>query len=396
MWSIEDKNFMRMALRLAENGRGHVNPNPLVGAVIVKDGQPVAEGWHKRYGGLHAETDALASCSTDPAGATMYVTLEPCCHFGKQPPCTSAIINAGISRVVVAMKDPNPLVAGHGVEILRENGIEVCTGLLEEEARYLNRVFIKYITTRRPWVTAKYAMTLDGRIASYSGDSRWVSCAESRDLVHRMRGGHTGIAAGIGTVLADDPMLNCRAAGMRQPVRIIVDSRASMPETSAVARTAGEYPAVLAHTPDADRGRLAALEGLGVRTLECGADRTGMVDLHDMLQKLGEMQIDSVLLEGGAELDWSMVSGGLVDEFYIFIAPKIIGGRSAKGPVGGTGFSMMADAIQLEVESAVPCGEDILVHAFPGGAGWLRDNGDGRRNSARTASGKEEYRCLQE
>lgn len=363
----EDIHYMKMAVSLAGKGAGHVSPNPMVGAVIVKDGRVISRGWHKVFGGLHAETDALASCAESPAGATMYVTLEPCCHYGKQPPCTSAIINAGISRVVVGMTDPNPLVGGKGISILREHGIEVCTGLLEKEIRYQNRIFLKYITQRRPWTVLKWAMTLDGRIAAASGDSRWVSCEESRHYVHTLRGRYMGIMAGIGTVLADNPMLNCRTDGMRQPVRIIVDSHASLPEDSAIARTAGEYRTVLAHTPYAMQERLEPLHSCGIETVECAATENGMVDLDDLMSRLGAMGIDSVLVEGGAELDWSLVSAGLADEHYIFVAPKIIGGKAAKGPVGGNGFGKMSDALGLDIESVTTSGEDILIHCFPKG-----------------------------
>lgn len=363
----EDIHYMKMAVSLAGKGAGHVSPNPMVGAVIVKDDRVISRGWHKVFGGLHAETDALASCAESPAGATMYVTLEPCCHYGKQPPCTSAIIKAGISRVVVGMTDPNPLVGGKGISILREHGIEVCTGLLEKEIRYQNRIFLKYITQRRPWTVLKWAMTLDGRIAAASGDSRWVSCEESRYYVHTLRGRYMGIMAGIGTVLADNPMLNCRTDGMRQPVRIIVDSHASLPEDSAIARTAGEYRTVLAHTTDAMRERLEPLHGCGIETVECAATENGMVNLDDLMSRLGAMGIDSVLVEGGAELDWSLVSAGLADEHYIFVAPKIIGGKAAKGPVGGNGFGKMSDALGLDIESVTTSGEDILIHCFPKG-----------------------------
>ena len=287
MWNDEDRKFMKHALELAGKGFGYTSPNPMVGAVIVRDGKAIAEGWHRKYGGLHAETDALASCREDPSGATMYVTLEPCCHFGKQPPCTSSIIKAGISRVVMAMQDPNPLVSGHGAEILRAAGITVETGLCEAEAVYLNRIFIKYITTRRPWTVIKTAMTLDGRIASCTGDSRWVSCESSRQLVHRMRGQYTGILAGSGTVLADNPMLNCRMEGMKQPVRIIADSRASLPAESAIAGTAGEYCTILAHTDRAEKAALETLRGCGIRTLECASGADGKVCPEDMMEKLG-------------------------------------------------------------------------------------------------------------
>lgn len=364
MWSEEDIRYMRLALSLAERGAGHVSPNPMVGAVIVKGGRIIAEGWHKAYGCLHAETDALSSCSEDPAGATMYVTLEPCCHYGKQPPCTSAILRAGISRVVVAMTDPNPLVSGKGTGILREHGIEVRTGLLENEARYLNRIFIRYITEHRPWVVLKSAMTLDGRIAAASGDSRWVSCEASRRLVHGLRGRHAGIMAGIGTVIADDPMLNCRIDGARQPLRIIVDSDARIPLDSALVRSAREFPVLLAHTSGAGQERLDMLGRAGVGTLECAGDGSGMVDLSDLMSRLGEKGIGSVLVEGGAEINWSIIGQGLADEYYYFIAPKIIGGRTAKGPVGGSGFHRMADAACIAIESVTQTGSDWLVHGF--------------------------------
>ena len=375
MCNDEDIKYMRMALALAERGRGRVGPNPMVGAVIVRDGRVLAQGWHHVCGSLHAERDALASCSESVGGATMYVTLEPCCHHGKQPPCTDAVIAAGISRVVMAMTDPNPLVAGHGAAILREHGIEVTSGVLEAEARHLNRIFIKYITTRRPWVVLKWAMTLDGRIAAASGDSKWVSGEQSRRLVHELRGRYMGIVAGAGTVLADDPMLNCRVEGMRQPVRIIVDSKASMPADCQLVRTASEYRTVLAHTDSASVRRLEALSFRGVETLLCRCSADGMVDLGDMLGKLGAMGLDSVLVEGGGELNWSMVRDGLADEFYVFAAPKLVGGRAAKGPVGGEGFGAMADACGVRIESVRMLGEDILIHGF---------------------SSKYDIRCLQE
>lgn len=365
MSSEEDIRYMRMALELAERGRGYVGPNPMVGAVIVRDGRVLAKGWHRVYGSLHAERDALASCSSGSVkGATMYVTLEPCCHHGKQPPCTDAVIAAGISRVVMAMTDPNPLVAGRGVSILRGHGIEVTTGVLETEARHLNRIFIKYITTRQPWVVLKWAMTLDGRIAAFSGDSKWVSGERSRHLVHELRGRYMGIVAGIGTVLADDPMLNCRVDGMRQPVRVIVDSRASMPVDSRIARTAGEYRTVLAHTESAQEQSLAALRSCGVETLLCSASAGGRVDVGDMLGRLGAMGLDSVLVEGGGELNWSFIEAGLADEYYVFVAPKIVGGSGAKGPVGGAGFGTMGEACGMAADSVERCGEDVLIHGF--------------------------------
>ena len=376
MYSAQDIEYMQRAMELAENGRGFVNPNPLVGAVIVKDGRVIGEGWHRKYGCLHAEREALAACTEDPAGSTMYVTLEPCCHHGKQPPCTDAVIAAGISRVVAGLPDPNPLVAGKGIALLREHGIEVECGLLEADLKYQNRVFLKYITSGRPWVTMKWAMTLDGRIAASTGDSRWVSSEESRRYGHQLRAWNMAIMAGIGTVRADDPLLNCRIDGMRSPVRVIADSDATVSLSSQVVMTAHQYRTIVACSGTADRSRLAALLDAGVEILQVDSGQAGdctqqraadvrKVDMDVLLSRLGKMGIDSVLVEGGAELDWSMVEAGLVDEVCCFIAPKVIGGSTAKGPVGGTGFPVMADAFPLEIESVTRSGPDILVHAFP-------------------------------
>lgn len=376
MYSAQDIGYMQRAMELAENGRGFVNPNPLVGAVVVKDGRVIGEGWHRKYGCLHAEREALSACTEDPAGSTMYVTLEPCCHHGKQPPCTDAVIAAGISRVVAGLPDPNPLVAGKGIALLREHGIEVECGLLEADLKYQNRVFLKYITSGRPWVTMKWAMTLDGRIAASTGDSRWVSSEESRRYVHQLRAWNMAIMAGIGTVRADDPLLNCRIDGMRSPVRVIADSDATVSLSSQVVMTAHQYRTIVACSGTADRSRLAALSDAGVEILQVDSGQAGdctqqraadvrKVDMDVLLSRLGKMGIDSVLVEGGSELDWSMVEAGLVDEVCCFIAPKVIGGSTAKGPVGGAGFPVMADAFPLEIESVTRSGPDILVHAFP-------------------------------
>ena len=367
MTTEKDIIYMRMAMELAERGKGFVNPNPLVGAVVVKDDLVIGEGWHRKYGCLHAEREALAACKEDPSGSTMYVTLEPCCHYGKQPPCTDAIIAAGISRVVVGIPDPNPLVAGKGVSILRKHGIEVECGLLEADLKYQNRVFLKYITSGRPWVTMKWAMTLDGKIAASTGDSRWVSGEESRAFAHELRGWNMVIMAGIGTVKADDPMLNCRIEGMRSPVRVIADSNASIDMDSNIVRTAGQYRTILAVSgrQDGMEDRIARLTDAGVEVMDCGQSPDGKVDLGCLFEKLGKTGIDSVLVEGGAELDWSLVESGFVDELYCFIAPKVIGGRSAKGPVGGNGFPKMSQAVGFDIESVGRKGQDILVHAFP-------------------------------
>lgn len=357
-----DSFYMERAVALAGRGIGHVNPNPLVGAVIVKDGQVIGEGWHERFGGLHAERNALADCKADPCGATMYVTLEPCCHYGKTPPCTEAIVGSGISRVVVGMEDPNQLVAGKGMQLLRDAGIEVVCGVCGDKVRFQNRIFIKYITSRRPWVVLKTAMTLDGKIAAVTGDSKWVTGEKARRMVHELRNGLMAVMVGKGTVLSDDPMLDCRLGdpSVRQPVRVVVDSRAEIPLESRLVRTACEVPLVLAHASGASAEKLDALRAAGVRTVQCGG-ADGRVDAGMLLDWLGADGIDSVMLEGGGELAWSFVRDRLVDEVYAFISPKIVGGAGAKTPVCGDGFGMMGDAMPLSDVRVERIGEDILV-----------------------------------
>lgn len=352
---------MRRAMELAEKGRGFTNPNPLVGAVIVLEGRIIGEGWHEYYGGLHAERNALKNCREETRGATMYVTLEPCCHYGKTPPCTEAVIAAGIKRVVVGLTDPNPLVAGKGLALLREAGIEVGTGLEEQELRRQNRVFLKYMTTRLPWVTLKTAMTLDGKIAAAGGDSKWVTGEEARKRVHRMRAESMGIVVGAGTVRADDPLLNCRLEGNhRQPVRVVVDSKASIAFDSQLIRTARVYPVVIAHTHKAGEEQLEMITEAGGETLLC-EEREGRVDVKDLLSRLGARGIDSLLLEGGGELAFSFLEAGLVDEVVAFVAPKLIGGRTAKTPVEGNGFARMREAVSLQGISIEQVGADLCI-----------------------------------
>lgn len=365
-----DRQYMMMAMAEAEKGVGAVSPNPMVGAVIVKDGKVIGKGHHVRYGGLHAEREALLDCKANgesPVGATMYVTLEPCCHYGKQPPCTDAIVEAGIARVVAGLGDPNPLVCGKGLEILRSAGIVTECGLCENALMEQNRVFLKYITSRRPWTVLKYAMTADGKIAAVSGDSKWISGEQSRRKAHLLRNRYTGIIVGIGTVLADDPMLNCRvepSAGLRSPVRIILDSSASIPVDSKIVRTAREYRTIVVHTEKASGQFLKRLKALGVETLLCEADGSGRPDVARLCDVLGSRGIDSILVEGGAETAWSFVSAGLVDEYYVFVAPKIIGGGNAKGPVGGDGFMKMCQAVPMAVADIALYGDDLEIHAY--------------------------------
>ena len=358
----EDIEYMRRAMELAERGVGFTNPNPMVGAVIVKGGKVIGEGWHERCGEWHAERNAFKNCTAPVEGATMYVTLEPCCHYGKTPPCTEAIIEHGIARVVVGMEDPNPLVAGKGIALLREAGIEVVCGVEEEALREQNRVFLKYISTKLPWVAMKTAMTLDGKIATRTGDSKWITGAEARAYVHELRHRFMAIVVGIGTAVADDPLLNCRieGRGVRQPIRVVVDSNARLSLDSQLVKTAGEYRTIVAHTRFAPEERVKALREAGVEMSLC-KEKEGLVDVRNLLELLGQSGIDSILLEGGGSLNYTFLAEGLVDELYAFIAPKIVGGMNAKTPVEGAGMEKMADAINLELENVLNIGHDVLL-----------------------------------
>ena len=356
---MNDLDYMRMALELAEQGRGWTNPNPMVGAVIVKDGRVIGEGYHHRCGGLHAEREAFAACTGSPAGATLYVTLEPCCHHGRQPPCTEAILEAGISRVVVGSGDPNPLVAGKGLDILRAHGVEVETGVLQKECDALNDVFFHYIRTKQPYVVMKYAMTLDGKIATRTGASQWITGEEARRKVHRDRHRCAAIMAGVGTVLADDPLLTCRMEGGRNPVRVICDTHLRTPLDSQLVRTAGEVPTILA-AGEAAADRAAPYRGAGCQVWML-PERDGHVDLSVLMERLGAAEIDSVLLEGGGTLNWAALESGIVQKVQAYIAPKLFGGKDAKSPVAGLGVEVPAQAVGLKNVTVTPIGADILL-----------------------------------
>lgn len=367
MIDATDLQWLRQAMTLAQKGEGAVNPNPLVGALVVRDGKVIAQGYHERYGELHAERNAFRDAETrgvDCSGATMYVTLEPCCHHGHQPPCTEAVIEHHIARVVVGLLDPNPLVAGKGLDQLREDGIEVdCldeTDPLHAELRYQNRVFLKYITTQRPWVVMKYAMTLDGKICTRTGNSKWVSGEESRKEVHLMRRALTGILCGIGTVLADDPMLNTRIAknpAARNPIRIVADRKARIPMDCQLVRTAHEIPTIVVYAEGADLYKLSQLKAAGVKTWCCNT-------IDQLLERAGKERIDSILLEGGGTLNEAFMREGLIDEVCAFIAPKLIGGADAKTPIEGLGFGKMANALPLTDIRTRQLGDDILVRGL--------------------------------
>ena len=358
-----DEMFMREALRIARNAEGRTSPNPLVGAVIVRDGSIVAEGWHRKAGTPHAEVHALRMAGDLAKGATLYVTLEPCAHVGRTGPCAVAVRDAGIRRVVVAMSDPNPLVAGKGIQILRDAGVEVTVGVCEAEARQLNEVFLHWITTGQPFVVLKTAMTLDGKIATASGASKWITGEAARLRVHELRDRYDAILAGIGTALADDPSLTTRLPDRtgKNPVRIIVDSNARLPLTSNVV-TDGQAQTIVAVTEAAPEERVAALRAHGVDVLTCG---TGShVDLVQLMQELGRREIASVLVEGGGTVNFSLLAAGLVDKVFAFVAPKIVGGRTAKTPVEGDGFAQLADSVQFTRLTAENVGSDVLLTGY--------------------------------
>lgn len=360
------KVYMKRAIELALKGTGYTNPNPLVGAVIVKDGRVIGEGYHEKYGELHAERNALLHCTEDPKGATIYVTLEPCCHHGKQPPCTEALIEASISEVVIGSADPNPLVAGKGVEQLRAAGIKVTTDFMREECDAINKVFFHYITKGLPYVTLKYAMTLDGKIASVTGKSKWISSEKSRKYVHELRARNMAIMAGIGTVLADDPMLNVRDASGLSPIRVICDTNLRTPIDSNVVDTANatdnyRTPATIIATSVTDEARLAPYREKGVHIICVPAGQNGHLDMRALMAKLGEMKIDSVLVEGGASINWALLSAGLVNHACCFIAPMIMGGEGAKTPVTGVGVDSPAEAFRIKNGRVRNIGGDIFV-----------------------------------
>lgn len=355
----EEEKYMRHALKLSLKAMGHTSPNPMVGCVIVKDGKIIGEGYHERYGELHAERNALANCKENPEGATLYVTLEPCCHYGKTPPCTEAIIENKIKKVVVACLDPNPLVAGKGCEILKGCGIEVVTGVLEEECRKANEVFMHYIQKKEPFIVTKYAMTLDGKIASYTGDSKWVTGEAAREHVQQLRKRYAGIMVGIGTVLADDPMLNCRVEEGVNPIRIICDSKLRIPLDSQIVKTAKEIPTIAAACKKfANSEKIAALEENNIEVILSDGEE---VDLEALMKQLGEKKIDSVLVEGGGKLHASFLEKNLINRVYAYIAPKLIGGSSALSPIEGIGMEKMDFARQLDDVEVKRLGNDILV-----------------------------------
>ena len=373
-----NEKYMRHAINLAKTAAGHTNPNPMVGAIIVKDGRIIGLGCHERYGELHAERKALQQLTEPADGAEMYVTLEPCCHYGKQPPCTEAVIKSGIKRVIIGSADPNPKVAGKGVRQLRAAGIEVIEDFMREECDSINPVFFHYITRNIPYVALKYAMTADGRIATDAGKSMWITGEEARAHVHTLRNYYSGILAGIGTVLADDPLLTCRMPGGRNPVRIILDSDLRIPMESRLVQTAKETPLIVirrkkeqpasqktgAVPVDPERAemlaeRQALLEAAGVTVLAVGEDAYGL-RIPEVLQELGKRKIDGVLVEGGSHVNASFVRAGAVQHIYAYVGAKIFGG-SQYPPVRDAGIRQVEDALELTNPKVRIFGSDVLL-----------------------------------
>lgn len=363
-----NKKYMERAIELALKGEGGVNPNPLVGAVIVKDNKIIGEGYHARYGDLHAERNAFANLIEDAEGAEMYVTLEPCCHYGKQPPCVEAIVEHKIAKVYVGSDDPNEKVAGKGIQYLLDRGIQVETQVMKEECDSINPVFFHYITKGTPYVVMKYAMTMDGKIATYAGLSKWITGEAARNRVQYSRHKYTGIMVGIGTVLADDPMLTCRIEGGRNPIRIICDSKLRIPTDSNIVKTAKEVPTIVA-TLDLNKGdegyeeykeKIKFLEENGIEIISTKA-LDGHIDLQCLMNKLGEKNVDSVLLEGGGTLNYSALSSGIVQEVQAYIAPKIFGGKKAVTPVEGIGVESPQDSFGFALEKVENIENDILL-----------------------------------
>lgn len=367
LWHMAD------ALKLAKLGEGRVEPNPMVGCVIARGAEPIAEGYHQRFGGPHAEIEALRIAGDRARGSTIYVTLEPCCHTGKTPPCTEALIAARPARVVVALRDPFPKVAGGGISALQKAGIDVNVGVREDEARKLCAPYLKLVETGRPWVIAKWAMTLDGRIATCTGSSRWITGPAARLVVHMLRARCDAILIGSGTALADDPLLNVRLGDfesaesddetphVRHLTRIVFDTRCRLSADSRLAQTAKEHPTMVVVGSEAPADRVDALKALGVEILSFGdASRRERIDL--LLDELGQRRMTNLLVEGGSHLLGSLFKAGAIDEFHAFIAPKLVGGRDAPGPIGDEGIEQMADALTLANPTVEQLGPDLYIH----------------------------------
>ncbi|MBS6560005.1 MAG: bifunctional diaminohydroxyphosphoribosylaminopyrimidine deaminase/5-amino-6-(5-phosphoribosylamino)uracil reductase RibD [Clostridiales bacterium] len=370
----QEENYMRYALELAKKGIGYVNPNPLVGAVLVKENQIIGEGYHKKFGGLHAEREAFQNTKESANGGTLYVTLEPCCHYGKTPPCTDVIIESGVSKVVIGCSDPNPKVAGKGIEQLKKHGIQVQVGVLRKECEELNRIFFHYIKTKTPYVLMKYAMTLDGKIATVIGESKWITGEKAREEVQRTRHQYSAIMVGIGTVIKDDPSLTCRIPNGKNPIRIICDTNLKIPLHSKVVQTAKEVETwIVTCKQERNREKEMVLKEAGCTLLSFspkkqekeGEDKMG-IPLKELMEELGKRGVDSVLLEGGAELNASALKEGIVNRVQAYIAPTLFGGKEGKTPIGGMGVFQVEQGIHLKEVTIKNIGRDYVIEGEVG------------------------------
>jgi diaminohydroxyphosphoribosylaminopyrimidine deaminase/5-amino-6-(5-phosphoribosylamino)uracil reductase len=359
---IDDERWMKRVLRLAEKGRGRTSPNPMVGAILVKDGRILAEGYHAKAGEPHAEIIALRKTGKEAKEAILYLNLEPCTHYGKTPPCAPVVIEAGVRRAVIGMEDPNPLVKGRGVEALKKAGLDVYVGILEKECRRLNEAFCKYILNKEPFLILKVVATLDGKIATRKGESQWISGEASRRFVHRLRDQVDGVIVGIGTVLKDDPMLTARVKGGKDPYRIILDSRLRIPENAKVIEISPSKT-IVATTELAPGEKVERLEKKGVRVLILDSKK-GRVDLKPCLFKLGEMGMMSLLVEGGSQLNGSFLDEGLIDKIFLFLSPKLIGDPQALGMFDGHGVTSLKEAIPLNELKIRRIGGDLLLEGY--------------------------------
>ena len=360
------EKYMKLAIEMAKMGAGFVSPNPLVGAVIVSNNEIVAKNYHAKFGDLHAEVKALSQAGCRAKGSTLYVNLEPCCHHGKTPPCTQQIINSGISHVVIGTTDPNTMVNGKGIEQLKSHGINITIGILEEGAKKLNEFFFKYITTKKPFVILKAAMSIDGKIATKTGDSKWITNDKSRKFVHEIRNRIDAIMVGSGTILRDNPSLTTRTKQKKSkdPKRVIIDNMLKIPSGALIFTQDSMAENIIVTSKNAPPSRIKQLEDVGAHVIMVNTIKKNMLDLDDMLVKLGKLSITSIMIEGGHGLFTTAILGKIVDKIIIFIAPKIIGGKMALGLVGGEGISDINDAIKLHDVEIKRFSDDLMIEGY--------------------------------
>jgi len=370
MAQSDKEKYMQMAIDIANKGKGFVNPNPLVGAVIVKNGKVIGIGYHEKFGEGHAEVNAFKNATEDVEGADMYVTLEPCSHYGKTPPCALKIIDKKIKRVFVSQLDPNPLVNSKGIKLLKDAGIEVETGILENETQSQNEIFLKYIQTKTPFVAIKYAMTLDGKIATKTRDSKWITNEKSRAYVHELRNQYMAIMAGVNTIITDDSKLNTRRdQPSRNPIRIILDPELRIPLSSYVVQSANEQQTWIVTGEHIDQEKCGQLKSHGVKIVQCPTNPN--INLQELMVYLGEQKIDSVLIEGGSYMHAQAIESKIADKAFVFISPKIIGGSNALTPVSGEGVELMSNAYLLNRTTIHTFDDDILIEGY-----FIKNQGD--------------------